>query len=334
MSSINGGVPPQDLWRVDEAVEAGSRIVEGDLHRVFYPELTTRYFDWPSRTSGSSYRVWLDPHEAISITTLTSGGDEIALGDYNLEPDEGPPYDRIEIDRASSAAFVGGSTSQRNIAAVGLFGYSDNSESVGVSASTIDSDDTTLDIGANGRVGVGSVLKAGTERMVVTDRDWLTSSQTLQTPVTANPGDRSIAVSSGTGFVKGEYILLDTEQMLIESVVGNSLIVRRAQFGSVLAAHTGSTVYAPRRLTIRRGVLGTTAADHASGASLTRWVPSSLLTSLTAAESLSIFLAENAGYARTIGSGESEREVRGNTLQDLRKRALKSLGRLGRTGAV
>jgi hypothetical protein len=215
-----------------------------------------------------------------------------------------------------------------------LFGLSDNAESVGTTASALDADDTSLDVGANGQIGVGSVLRIGSERVVVTERDWLTSGQTLQTPITASKGDTAVAVTSGAGFARGEQILLDAETMVVNAIAGNTLIVKRAQFGSVLATHTGSTIYAPRRLTIRRGVLGTTATTHSSVTAATRWVPHPLLTSLNVAESMSIFLAENAGYARTVGSGESEREARGNSLSDLRRRARLTLGRMGRTRAV
>src|SRR5690606_22447868 len=34
--------------QVDRAIESASRAVEGLLHRRFYPETATRYFDWPN----------------------------------------------------------------------------------------------------------------------------------------------------------------------------------------------------------------------------------------------------------------------------------------------
>lgn len=33
--------------QIDIAIEAASDSVDGLLHRVFYPQVMTRYFDWP-----------------------------------------------------------------------------------------------------------------------------------------------------------------------------------------------------------------------------------------------------------------------------------------------
>ena len=70
--------------------------------------------------------------------------------------------------------------------------------------------------------------------------------------------------------------------MLITDIAGNNLIVKRQKSGSTLAAHTGSTIYAPRQVTITRGDLGTTAGSlvlnsaTASGGSVTQTVGSML----------------------------------------------------------
>src|SRR5690349_10535366 len=141
-------------------------MVEGFLHRIFYPLQTTRSWDYPSRVNGRAWKIYLEQHELITLDSLVSGGTTIASTDYILDPDEGPPYDVIQINIGRQAAFSTGDTFQRAIGATGLFGYSDNQASVGTTASSLDADDTTLDVGGDGQIGVGSILKIGTERVL------------------------------------------------------------------------------------------------------------------------------------------------------------------------
>src|ERR1044072_2248044 len=109
--------------RIDRALADATEPLHGLCHRVFYPELDTRSFDWPGGQYARPWRLWLDACEGISVTTLTSGGVAIAAPDFFLEPNQyGPPYNRIEIDLDSSAAFSSGDTHQRAITITGLFG--------------------------------------------------------------------------------------------------------------------------------------------------------------------------------------------------------------------
>ncbi len=95
--------------------------------------------------------------------------------------------------------------------------------------------------------------------------------------------------------------------MLITDIAGNVLTVKRAWDGSVLATHVGATVYAPRLLTVVRGVLGTAAATHLNGAAVAVHAVPGLVRELAVAEALNLFLQESAGYARTVGEGDSLR---------------------------
>lgn len=111
--------------QIDRLIEATSRRIETMCHRRFYPQVDTRYFDWPNKTSGRSYRLWLDADELISVTSISSGGSLIDVGEYFLRPyNDSPPYTHIEIDLSGSASFGGGSTHQQDITITGVFGYS------------------------------------------------------------------------------------------------------------------------------------------------------------------------------------------------------------------
>ncbi|BCM70861.1 hypothetical protein EASAB2608_06195 [Streptomyces sp. EAS-AB2608] len=326
--------------RIDRALEDASRRVEGLMHRRFYPVQATRYFDWPARPG--AYTPWvlrLDDNELISVTTLASGGTVISSSDYNLEPNRsGPPFSRVEIKLSSSAAYGGGDTYQRDVQITGLWGYRNTETTAGTLAEALDATETGVDVDAatSAAVGVGSVLRIDSERMLVTGRSQLSTGQTLGGAGLTNINNSvTVAVQSGTAFAAGEVILIDAERMLVEDVVGNNLIVRRAWDGSTIAAHTaGATIYAPRTLTVTRGALGTIVDPHATGSTVHLWTPPGPIRQLTIAEALTDLLQGRSGYARTAGSGESEREMSGRGLKDLRAAVYAECGRKARMRSV
>lgn len=326
--------------RIDRVLESASRSVEGLLHRRFAPVTATRYFDWPSGQYARPWRLWLDDNELISVTSLSSGGTTISASDYFLEPNRsGPPYTRIEIDLSSSAAFGGGDTHQRDITITGLWGYANDETTVGTTASAI-SATTATTVNVNGAasalLGVGSVLRVDSERMLITGRSMLTTGQTLGgSGLTAQANSVTVTVSDGTAFAVDEVLLVDSERMLIVDIADNNLTVKRAWDGSVLAAHSvGATIYAPRTLTVTRGALGTTAATHSSGATVYRWDPPGPVRELTIAEALNTLMQGQSGYARVVGSGEAQREASGRGLADLRNSVYTSHGRKARIRGV
>jgi hypothetical protein len=327
--------------QIDRALDSASRDVEGLLHRRFYPELSTRYFDWPNGQYARPWRLWLDSNELISVTTLTTGATTISASDYFLrrsdQLDEAP-YNLLELDLDSNAAFGGSATQQRDIAILGLYGHSNNETTAGTLAtavSTTTATTITVDGPASAALGVGSLLRVDNERMIVTGRTQATTGQTLQTPLTAAKNNETVAVTTGSAYAIDEVLLLDSERMSIIDIAGNNLTVERAWDGSTLATHTGSTIYAPRTLTVVRGALGTTAATHSSAAPVYRWDPPGPVNALTIAEALEQLLQEQAGYARTVKTSGG-RAVAADTspLGALRDRVYTSHGRKARVRAV
>ena len=325
--------------RIDRALADATDAVHGLCHRTFYPTATTKYFDWPGSQNGTSWRLWLDANELISVTALSSGGSVIASTDYLLEPNQyGPPYTHVEIDLAGPAAFGGGDTHQRDISITGLFGYRNDETSVGTTAEALDASESGVDVDAatSAAVGVGSLLRIDGERVIVTGRTNLDTGQTLGgSGLTGVNNSVTVTVQSGAAFATGETILIDGERMRVDDIAGNTLIVTRAWDGSTLAAHSvGATIYAPRTLTVARGALGTTAAAHNSGATVYRWDAPGPVRQLCVAETVTSLLQGRSGYARTAGSGEYERETTGRGLKELRERVYVSHGRKARTRAV
>lgn len=315
--------------QIDRALASASDTVEGLLLRRFYPAIDTRFFDWPDRSGSRPWRLWLGIDELISVTTLTTAGTVVAAPDFFLDPNTGPPFNRIEIDLASSASFSAGDTHQRAISVAGVFGYSDDTEPAGTIVTAINDSITTVDVSdGTALLGVGDLLQLEAERVTLTGKGFMSPSGTHElTAAVPLGGSFSIAVTDGTQFVPGEVLLVDAERMLVIDVNGNTLAVKRAWDGSTLAAHSlGADVLVQRRLTVRRGVLGTTAATHGTVAVAKHVVPP-LVRSLAVAEAMAVLLQERTGYARVIGSGEGESEVRGVGLADLRDQATRAYGR-------
>lgn len=327
--------------QVDRAIEGASRFIDGEkpgdgfLHRRFYPEVATRYWDFPGDQSARPWRLWLDANELASLTSLASGGVTIPAANVNLEPSWGPPYNRLEIKLSTSSAFGGGATTQRDIAITGTWaGCPLTTAPAGALAEALDATETGVDITDASLIGVGDLVYADSELMQVTGRTMLTTGQTVQTPLTTSKANDTLVVTDGTAYHAGEVLLLDSERMLVQDIAGNTLTVERAWDGTTLATHTGSTIYASRTLTVVRGVLGTTAATHSLSGALTRHVVPGPVRTLAAAEAINILLQEEAGYARSVGSGENVRNASGAGLADLRDQVYTSHGRKARVRAA
>lgn len=343
MRALDSKLTARNSAQIDRALESASRGVDSLCHRRFYPETATRYFDWPDSQYGTSWRLWLDDSELISVASLSSGGTTIASADYFLEPNRsGPPYSRIEVDLGSSAAFGGGNTHQRDITVTGLWGYRNDESTVGAlsaAASTTTATSISVNAAASALLGVGSVLRVNSERMLVTGRTMADTGQNVGgAGLTAQANSVTLAVSDGTAFAVDEILLVESERLLVVDIAGNNLTVKRGWDGSVLAAHAaGVDIYAPRALTVTRGALGTTAATHSNSASVVRWDPPGPVRDLTIAEAINRLSSEQAGYARTRKTGDggtSERAIDQTALSSLRKQVYESHGRKGRVRAV
>ena len=323
---------------VDNAIEAASRDIENLANRVFYPTDGTRKFDWPNYQRARPWRLWLNQNDLISLSSVTSGGVAIPVNQVFPEPvNSGPPYTYIELDISTSAAFSGGSTPQHAIVMTGTWGFSATTSPAGaLGAAMVDTTGTVAQVTDSSQLGVGSVIVIGTERLLVTDRSMITTGQTQQGAGagTAVNSDVSLTVTDGTKYFIGEVLLLDAERMLVVDVAANVLTVKRAWDGSILATHSGATIFALRNLTVTRGALGTTAATHLNASAISRYTYPALVVELAIAEAENTILQKTAGYARTVGEGDSLRLISGAGLAELRARVKAAYGRKARQRAV
>lgn len=320
--------------QISRAIASSSTVVEDNCNRVFYPTVATRYFDWPNFDRTYGWKLYFGSDEVISLSAFTSGGVSLAASDYILQPvNLGPPYLWMELDLGIAGSFNSATTRQNSLAATGLFGYRNDEMLAGTASALATTTATALTVSDSSAIGVGSLLRIDSERLIVTGKSMITTGQTLQTPVSALTSDTTIAVTLGSAYAVGEIILLDAERMLIVDIAGNNLLVRRAWDGTVLAAHTGSTIYAPRALTVTRGQLGTTAATHASSAPINLFLYPALVRDLTLGLAMVQLQQERSGYARG-GAGENARSAVGVGIEGMICATVQAHGRRARLAAI
>lgn len=316
---------------LESSADAVDRLVNlGDATRPgFAPWKGSITFDWPTPNNGNAYKFWLNQFRLHSLTTLTSGGDALTA-DTLPWPASGPPYSAVEIDTEADDTFDIGDTGtgQHSLVIDGIWGVfgEDRTRTAWTLGTTANSSTTTLNLSAP--IGIGAIVTIGTERVIVEDRAWADSGQTASA-LTASVASQSITVSSGAAFLAGEDILADSERMLIRDIAGNVLTVQRAVSGSALAAHTLATpIYWARSCTVERGALGTTAAAHTAGDAVSIYRAPALAEQLCVAYAIDRRAQESAGYARTVGQGESERQVSARGIAQLEARMRERYGRI------
>ena len=290
---------------IDRILASASRSIDQTYHRHFYPltEAVTYSF------TGGGQGFWTE-RDLRSITSATVDSTAQTVADIELYPTQyGPPYSWVGLMGAA-------------VVVTGVWGYSADTTPAGALAEALDTTETDVDITDSSLVGVGDMILAGTEQMVVTDAVLLDTTADLNDTLTADVNDETVTLDDATQVNAGEVVTMDSERMKIISISGNDTTMKRAWDGSTLAAHSsGINVFAPRTLTVERNAVGTVAATHNNAAVLIKNVPPAPITSLCVAEALVLFQQEQSAYGRTVGSGDSQREARGAGLKDARKMA-------------
>lgn len=326
-------------WQIDRAIQSATQNIQEHLHRQFVPIDGVYSFDWPNFQYAYPWRLWLNQYELAAIpTSVTTGGEQIPLSACNFEPvNSGPPYTYLELRRDMAYSFGAGQTPQRDIAITGTAGFWMRTDPAGALAAAVSSAAATSVLVSDGSlVGVGQILIAGAERMVVSERSSNDSGQTnLSGAATANNADVSIGVTDGTQLHADEVIQIDSERMLVVDVTGNTVTVKRAWDGTLLATHaTNSHIFTFRTLTVLRGQLGTTAATYSGGTALTTWRSPSLLRDLAVAEASNRLVQESGGYSDAQGDGQSTVKTLGAGLPKLWDDAMTTFGRKARQRVV
>jgi hypothetical protein len=341
--------------QVDRQIEMASDSVEDTCKRIFYPQYQTRYFDWPNFQYSYPWVLWLDQHEMADQPTLFVTGAllpspvVIPVGNYIMRPiNDGPPYTWVELRRDQNSSFGYNSTPQLDIALTGPFGYWTKTKSAGsLAVAMTDTTSTTCTVTEGDTPGVGDVMVVDTERMIVQDKQPISTGVTFNAFTTSSAADNQWTFPSGTWYA-GEVIQCDFERMRILQVVGSTMTVKRAWDGTVLTSHTSGTVYADRQLTVTRGACGTTAATHLINAPVSVGAYPGLVKQLAIAEAIIGLTQEPNAYAfdletrsRTMqavyggtGHGQQREPAIGIGITDLRDRCAARFGRQMRTRVI
>ena len=356
------GITASSNSRLDRALATVADTIEGQLHRVFYPLDASRYFDWPNYDYADPWKLWFNQWDLVVATAIQSpAGTAVPLYQIFLEPvnrKPGFPFEWMELDRSTNAAWGQGATPQHSILVQGTWGFGADMDAAGTLAAGINSSVTSLTVSDSSLCGVGDVLildagtnsapfpaypvTAGALASLTGERVLVTESAAADTGLaqsgsgctTASSADNALATAGSGTLNAGEVIVLDQERMLVEEIIGGVATVKRAWDGTVLAAHSGAEVYAYRTLTVARGQLGTAAASHSQGGTVSRHRPPSLIRDLAIAESLNQVLQETSGYARMSGQGDMAMPVSGAGLADKWDEARATFGRRARKRAI
>lgn len=327
--------------RIDRAIESTSDLIEGEAHRVFYPNDTTLRFDWPNRAYSAPWKLWFNQWDLVVATLVQSpSGTTIPLASVIFRPTNrkpGWPYTGLELDRSTSAVFGAGPTPQNAIAITGTWGFTAATDAAGTLAAAMsDTTGTAMTVSNAALLGVGDIAIVDSERMLVTERAAVTTGQTNVTGLTtAADNDIALGVTDGTKISLGEVLLIDQERVLVTDITGNTATGQRGYDGTTLATHAGgTTLYAYRLLTVARGQLGTAAATHLISAPVSRHRYPPLIRDLGVAESVNQVLQETSGYSRTVGEGDMVQAAPGVALADKWAEAMAVYGRKARSRAV
>ena len=67
------GITAVQRRRIDRALATVADTIEGQLHRVFYPLDTSRYFDWPNYQYADPWRLYFEQWDlTVVLTALQS----------------------------------------------------------------------------------------------------------------------------------------------------------------------------------------------------------------------------------------------------------------------
>jgi hypothetical protein len=323
--------------QVDRAIVSAAEAVESAAQRRFYPEDKTAKFDWPNYSLAYPWRIWLGDMELAAPATQIVTGTflpvpiVIPITSVIFQPvNTGPPFTNFELRRDLNVAFGSGQTPQLDIGVTGTFGYWTKTRPAGTLAVAMTAVDTTATVSDGVSVGVGDVLIAGTERMIVTDSAYVDTTVSFSGLSNASAQDNILMVSDGTKFTAGEVLMVDAEWILILQIMGNTMVVKRAWDASILAGHTGGTLWARRVLSVLRGQLGTTAAIHSINLPLTVNAVPGLVRQLAIAEAEVWITQEPGAYggasapAKIVsvnrGGFAVAEQIAGAGLLDLRQR--------------
>ena len=245
-----------------------SRFIENYTGRKFYPKTETKKYDWQDS-------FFLEVDDLLSVISLKDNrGDRTIDNSYLFfEPVNSPPYSRIIIDYTKGYFSYDGFREQA-IQVDGVWGYCDNRLDTGITSPRLTEDDKEMDINDGSKLDVGWLTLIEDERIFISDISSIDS--TVNTSSALDDYQTNIPVDTPSLIKVGEIIRINDENMKVLRIDSSSLNVIRGYEGTTPMSHNiAQDVYVYRKLTIERGMFGSTASIHPLGKVIYRLSPPS-----------------------------------------------------------
>lgn len=321
------GSNPAQRWQTYRALDSasrgidGARVGAGTLRRRLYPEVATRTFTIPSGGDLDLY-----PYELTAApTAVLSGSTAVTVGGLRIYPQENPPYNQLCLNPATDSFWPESGTVGGLVSVTGVWGYSADDDQCALLNGAVNGSATTLTFDhpiADLVPGRGSIVRCGTERMIVESVANVSTAVTVGADLGSLDSDDLLTLSAGGGalLAPGQVLLCGSERLYVLEVAGDQAVVERAWDGTTLAAHTlGTVLYAGWSLTVSRAALGTAAAAHSDNDPLYLWRVPAQVNALCIAEAMNVIQNELAAYGRAESSGDSQRGLSQTALQNMRE---------------
>ena len=187
----------------------------------------------------------------------------------------------------------------------GTFGLYSRAQSTGATLSaTISAAAAEMTVSNGSKVSPGMVLLIDSEQILVTGWGDPTASATTLSAALDATSDQ-VALTSGSGLNTGELLRVDFEDMRLHRKKTNTgLVVRNWNNTGQVAHLIAAAVDVYRTVTIERGVNGTTAASHASGAAISRYMVPDNVLKLTKKMAILGLNQSRSNYAGRTGDAE------------------------------
>lgn len=265
--SLHGGADERILF---SKLKAASVFLSKEIGR-FLPvtELLTM--------RGSGGTLLFTPPFLNATPTITNDGESVSAADLLLRPagrhwDNGP-FSFLELVTAPTSltswcADADGVTVQTQ------WGLYDETLSLGLTlGATMNASVTSMQINDGSKISPGFVGLIGSEMIAVSATGGPTAGVTSLTAELSDNAD-SGTVASGAALQVGEISRIGIEKMKVLDINGNTVYWSRGWEGTPRSTHAnGTAVDVYRTFTILRGLNGTTAASHDSGATVLQQVP-------------------------------------------------------------
>jgi hypothetical protein len=296
------GVGKTKEARTLDRLRAASEWIMGKCG-LFIPVTETRRYD-----SLGGKMLFVDP--LLAVTSITDDTTTLTTNDYLLYPRNrhwvNGPYTRIEIDPDASALATW-SCKRDAIAITGRWGKYEESVATGA---TVQNTTKIAAAGTSLKVDNGSLVSPGMVLLIESEQMIITATESPIAAVSLLAADMAIdavelTVDNGAEFSVGEVIQVDTEDMRIEAIGGNVLGVTRKWNETESSAHANdATINVYRQYTVKRGCNGTTAADHANGVAISRYIAPWDINWLTRQIAGLMYKKAKGGFAGKTGNAE------------------------------